>query len=483
MKRREFLTKLAAGPLAAALAGRLRRAAAAARDAKPHIVMYISDDHGLQFAGCYGNKAVRTPNIDALAEQGKRFDAMFAASPTCVPSRSVIYTGLYPARNGAMGNHTSCRPDVKSLPTYLKPLGYRVVLANKSHVQPRAVFDFEYIKATLPRNPQQPRRYRAEGLDTKAVDRLLAAHASQNPGQPLCLILGDNSPHVTWETNRTYDPARLPVPPYMVDTPKTRTALSRYYQDITTMDGRIGEVLASLKTRGYEDNTLFIYTSDQGPEWPHCKWTVYDTGIRTPFIARWPGKIKPRSACDALISFVDITPTFIDIAGGKAPEGLDGRSFRGVLLGEADTFRETVFACHTGDGTMNVFPQRGVRTKRYKYVLNLRPENTWTTHFTKVPGIPDSHKDVWDTWVAKARSDPKAARLVDLIEHHPAEELYDVQADPYELNNLAAKGEMKQTLDRMRGHLKAWMKSQGDEGLKTEAENAARHGARSAKKK
>jgi N-sulfoglucosamine sulfohydrolase len=483
MERRAFLRDFAAGSISVAFAGRLRRAAAAEKKRRPHIVMYISDDHGLEFAGCYGNKAIRTPHLDALARQGRRFDAMFSASPTCAPSRSVIYTGLYPARNGAMGNHTSCRPDIQSLPAYLKPLGYRVVLANKTHVRPKAVFDFEYVKATLPRDPKTLRRYRAEGLDTKAVDRLLARHAREDPDRPLCLILGDNSPHVVWETNKTYDPARLPVPPCMVDTPKTRTALSRYYQDITTMDGRIGEVLASLKNHGYEDNTLFIYTSDQGPEWPHCKWTVYDTGIRVPFLARWPGKIKPRTASKALVSFVDITPTFVEIAGGKAPEGLDGRSFLRVLLGETDTFRERVFACHTGDGTMNVFPQRGVRTKRYKYVLNLRPENTWTTHFTKVPGIPFSHKDVWDTWVEKARSDPKAARLVDLIEHHPPEELYDVQADPYELNNLAAKGEMKQTLDRMRGYLKEWMKSQGDEGLKTEAQSAARHRAASQRKK
>ena len=483
MKRREFLTKLAAGPPAAALAGHLRRAAAAEKTRKPHIVMYLSDDHGLQFAGCYGNKAIRTPHIDALAREGMRFDAMFAASPTCVPSRSVIYTGLYPARNGAMANHTACRPDVKSLPAYLKPLGYRVVLANKTHVRPRAVFDFEYLKATLPRDPRQPRRYRAEGLDTKAVDRFLAAHAKDHPGQPLCLILADNSPHVVWETNKIYDPASLPVPPCMVDTPKTRTALSRYYQDITTMDGRIGEVTASLKKHGYEPNTLFIYTSDQGPEWPHCKWTVYDTGIRVPFVARWGGRIKPGSLCGAMVSFVDITPTFIDVAGGRAPEGLDGRSFLSLLLAKADTFRERIFAAHTGDGTMNVFPQRGVRTRRYKYVLNLRPENTWTTHFTKVPGIPFSHKDVWDTWVAKARTDPEAARLVDLIEHHPAEELYDVQADPYELNNLAARGEMKQTLERLRGYVKQWMKSQGDEGLKTEARHAARQRAGSAQKK
>ncbi|UCC99687.1 MAG: DUF4976 domain-containing protein, partial [Phycisphaerales bacterium] len=112
-----------------------------------------------------------------------------------------------------------------------------------------------------------------------------------------------------------------------------------------------------------------------------------------------------------------------------------------------------------------VFPQRCVRDRQYKYVLNLNPENVWTTHFTKVPGIPESHKEVWDTWVQKARTDPETARLVDTIEHHPAEELYDLQADPYELDNIAAKPEVASVLKKMRRQLKDWMVSQNDPAL------------------
>jgi arylsulfatase A-like enzyme len=166
-----------------------------------------------------------------------------------------------------------------------------------------------------------------------------------------------------------------------------------------------------------------------------------------------------------MVSFVDITPTFIDIAGGRKTKGLDGKSFLDVLLGKSKTFRECIYASHTRDGNMNVFPQRCVRDTRYKYILNLRPENTWTTHFTKVPGIPESHKQVWDTWVEKAKTDPKAAKLLDTIEHHPAEELYDLRTDPYELNNIAGKPENRVILKKMRGQLKAWMTSQNDPAL------------------
>ncbi|MHC4556686.1 MAG: sulfatase/phosphatase domain-containing protein [Planctomycetota bacterium] len=160
-----------------------------------------------------------------------------------------------------------------------------------------------------------------------------------------------------------------------------------------------------------------------------------------------------------------LTPTFIDIAGGQKPKGLDGKSFSDVLLGKTKTFRECIYVSHTRDGNMNIFPQRCVRNARYKYILNLRPENTWTTHFTKVPDIPESHKQVWDTWVEKAKIDPKVAKLIDTIEHHPAEELYDLRTDPYELNNIAGKSENRAILKKMQGQLKAWMTSQNDPAL------------------
>lgn len=436
---------------------------AGAAAARPNIVLYLSDDLGVDFVGCYGNKAIKTPNIDRLAAEGMKFQRVFAASPTCSPSRASLYSGLYPSRNGLMGNHTDSKEGVKSLPHYLGALGYRVVLANKSDVRPQSSYPFELLKATLPPDPNFRRRYRAEGLDAQAVDRFLASHAKEHPDQPLCLILGDNNPHVLWEKNKTYNPNKLPILPIMVDTAKTRTALANYYQDITTLDDRVGQVLGSLKKYGYEQNTLFIFTSDQGPEWPHCKWTVYDTGLRVPFIARWPGQIKPNTVNPALISFVDVVPTFNDIAGGAKIEGVDGQSFKPALLGQEKKFRNYIFASHTGDGEMNVCPQRCVRDERFKLVLNLNPERKWTTHFTKVEGIPDSHADVYSTWTAKAKEDALAAHLVTRIEQHPRWELYDTRSDPYELTNLIDHGGHAKRVVRLKGELIEWLKAQGDE--------------------
>lgn len=443
LSRRQFSTSLCAG------------AWLQARTPRPNIILYLADDHGWNLAGCYGQPAIQTPNLDSLARQGMRFTRAFAASPTCSPSRAIIYTGLHSARNGLMGNHTGCRPGVKSIAHYLKDHGYRVVLANKTHVQPPEVFDFEYVKAALPPVPGRLRRYRQEGLDTRIVDSLLEEHARNRAGQPLCLICADNGPHVVWEKNQIYKPEALPLPPITVDTPITRKAMANYFQDITSTDRRLGEVMASAAKYGFASNTMFIYSSDQGPEWPHSKWTVYDSGLRVPFVVRWPGQVRANSVTGAMISFTDITPTLVDAAGGSPVAGLDGSSFLDVLRGRKKEFRNEIFASHTGDGEMNRFPQRAVRDLRYKYVLNLHPGRKWTTHFTLVDGIPESHREVYGSWLERARADAAAAKLIETLERHPAEELYDTEKDPWELNNLAARPDMAATLARLRGRMKA----------------------------
>lgn len=437
---------------------------------KPNIVIYLSDDHGWEYLGCYGNTDIQTPNLDRIADEGIRFTHAFTPSPTCAPSRSTLYTGLYPARHGAMGNHTECHPHLESLPKLLRQLGYRVAIAGKTHVKPTELFDFEYISGFLPKREEHHRKYRAEGLDTASVEDFLSIHRRENPNQPICLILGDCNPHVTWEPNKIYDPNILSLPPYIVDTPITRKALANYYQDITTMDNRIGDVDRMLERHEYIDDTLFIYTTDHGSEWPHCKWTLYDTGIRLPFIARWQGEIPAATVTDAMISHVDLLPSLLDVAGGEPSNQMDGSSFKNVLCGLQQTFRDRIYGTHTRDGNMNVFPQRCVRDCQYKYILNLIPENRWTTHFTEIEGIPESHAEVWNSWVEKAKRDPKTAELVYRTQHHPVEELYDVRSDPYELNNIAFEEASHHILEEMRVDVQGWMQSQGDEG-KLEYEN------------
>jgi arylsulfatase A-like enzyme len=429
-------------------------ALAAAAGPKPNIVFFLPDDHGYFDSPVYGNRTVRTPSMERLAADGMTFIHAFTTSPTCVPSRSVISTGLVPARNGAERNHSGVGPGVKTLPTYMNEAGYQVAHAGKSHFQPKEAFpDWERIPSEVPGG-----RLNAN-LDTSALAKWFETRPKS--GQPLCLFVCSHSPHVYWNKSEGYDPAKVSLPPTFVDTPQTREARTQYYSDVSFADRQLGETY-DLAKKHLGENTLFVYTSDNGAQWPFAKWSVYDAGIRLPFIAAWPGVIKPRSRTDAMIQFHDLLPTFLDCAGAQAPTTIDGRSFAPVLRGKARTHRNEIIASHSGDGDWNVYPMRCLRTSRFKYILNLHPEFEYTTHIDRAD--PADGRFYFDTWVEKAKADPAAAAVVRRYHEHPAEELYDVVSDPREMRNLAADPKHARTLRQMRERLQAIMKEQGDEG-------------------
>jgi len=423
---------------------------------RPDIVLFLSDDHGYFDSPVYGGRSVRTPNMESMAKDGKVFTGVFTGSPTCVPSRSILMSGLLPARNGALPNHSGLAPGIRTLPAFLKDCGYEVFHFGKSHFQPAANFhDWTHVPSEINGGPLNA------DLDTAAVEKWLAQRAAITSTTPLCLVICSHSPHVYWRANAGYDPRRVELPPTFVDTPETRSERAKYYSDVTFADQQLGEVRASCR-KHLSKNTLLLYTSDNGAQWPFAKWSLYDAGIHMPFIAEWPGVIAPGSRSDALISFCDLLPTLVSIAGGNAPEDIDGRSFAQVLLGKATAHRSEIYAAHSGDGDFNVFPTRCVRTAKYKYILNLHPEFQYTTHID-VAG-PNDGRIYFDSWVEKAKTDPAAERIVRRYHEHPAEELYDVAADPHETKNLAAGTVYATTLHELRAKVGAWMKAQGDKG-------------------
>jgi arylsulfatase A-like enzyme len=443
---------------------------ATAPTTRPNIVLFIGDDLTWHDIGPYGGTDVRTPNLDRLAKESVKFRRAFAASPTCTPSRSAMYTGLYPMRNGAHANHSLINDGITTLPVYMKNLGYRVVIAGKTHIGPRPEFPFEYL-ADGNIMPPGKKGVLWTDLNTAAIDRLLQDH---DRSRPLCLIVAAHSPHVFWLPNDGYDPAKIKIPPYFVDTPETRRARCNYYTDVTHMDEQVGEVRASLDKHRYADNTLFMFTADQGAQWPFAKWSLYDAGIRTPLLAHWPGKTKDGSTTDAMVTLVDLLPTFIEAAGGAAPREIDGRSFLPVLTGRSDHHRDEVYAAHTGDREMNHAPERAVRTDRYKYIANLRPDIRYTTHVSA--GGENDGKGYWASWLEKAKTDPAAARAIDRFHNKPAEELYDLEKDPYELNNLAADPAHADVLARLREKVKQWRVQQGEDPAKAPMPEDARSG-------
>lgn len=426
---------------------------------RPNIVIFIGDDLGVDDIGPYGNDAVKTPNLDKLSRESLLFTRAFAGSPTCGPSRSTLFTGLLPFRHGAHGNHSAVRENTRSLVQHLQPLGYRVVIAGKLHVGPEEVFAFERISRT---NVPEPGFEEKPGLhydlNMDPVDTWLSA---QKRNQPFLLIVADHSPHVVWPDTSSYDPEEIDIPAVHIDTERTRKARARYYEDITKMDNNLGKLLGSLDKHGLVDNTMMIFTADQGPQWPFAKWSLYDDGIRVPLMIRWPGQTEAGSRSDAMISQADLLPTFVELAGAKKPADIDGESFLGVVRGKTDSHREMVFASHTGDGLTNRSPARMLRTARYKYILNLARENTYHTHIDKARDH-NGGREYWSSWIEKSKTDERAAAVLQRYHHHPEEEFYDLEADPDEMNNLAFDPRYMKILEDFRGEMAAWRKAQGD---------------------
>jgi uncharacterized sulfatase len=469
MNRKSLLTAVTS-PVLLLFASKtpIQAAPAKVAPAKPNIVVMLADDLTYHDIGAWGNKDVHTPNLDKLAGQGMRLTSCYTPAPVCSPTRQSLYTGLFPVRSGAYPNHAIVRPGVKSLPSYLTPLGYRVGLVGKTHFGPAKQFPFEYPALTDGTPPENEADESA--LDYGAAEKFM----TRNKQQPYCLVVAPHEPHSPWNKGDAgvYQPAQLKLPPYLVDTPVTRRALANYYGEVSELDRQIGLVMASVERSGQADNTLFLFLSEQGSSMPHGKWTLYDAGIRSATIARWPAKIKAGSSSDALCQYVDFLPTFLEMAGAQAAPDIDGRSILKVLTGQAKTARDYVYAEETSRGIIagpEAYGIRAVADKKYKYILNLNPEATFQNIETNTPRFK--------SWLRKGETDAFAREQAERYQHRPAVELYDLQSDPHEMKNIADDADQKATLTRMRGALDAWMKQQGDEGVKTEMEAKEHQGS------
>ncbi|QEL16115.1 sulfatase family protein [Limnoglobus roseus] len=419
---------------------------------KPNVVVFLADDLSRADCSPFGGTEVPTPNMARLAKDGKTFTNAFVASPSCAPSRAALLTGLDPMRNGSMLNHSRPQATLKKWPAYFKDLGYQTVAIGKvAHYAQVTEYGFD-----------QARHYTYH--DDVCVAEAVKWLGERKSTKPLCLLVGTNWPHVPWPKEATV--TANGVPPTLVDTKQTRDARGKYLTAVANCDRDLGLVYDTAK-KHLGDNTLFLFTSDHGSQFPFGKWNCYDAGVRTPMLAVWPGKIAAGSTTNAMVSWIDLLPTLLTAAGGTAPEGISGQSFLDVLVGRKDQHRDKVFLTHSGDGKMNQYPIRAVRTADWKYIRNLDPTGEHHTHVDKGNEGADG-RNYFDSWAEKAKTDPAAAAVVKRYHTRPAEELYDVSADPWELKNLAADPAHAKQLASLRAGLDAWMKANGDEGLKTE---------------
>jgi len=417
---------------------------------QPNVLIVIADDLNKDCVAVYGNEDVKTPNIDRLAGEGMRFNQAYTSTAMCAPTRQQMYTGLYPVRSGAYPNHSQVKSGTKSLVHYLKALGYRVGLSGKRHFGPPASYPFEHI---------------SNKVDPEAIREFVG----RDRAQPFCLLVASNSPHVPWSAGDAsqYDPGKLTMPPYWIDTPEMRKSLTRYYAEITDLDREVGECMKILREMKQEAHTTMIFTTEQGAQYPGCKWTCYENGLNVGFIVRWPGVVKPGRVSDAMIHYVDIAPTLVEMAGGRAIRGLDGRSFISVLQGKTKQHNTVTYGVHTQMNAIGSPPAgyavRSIRAGKWKYIMNLNHTVTFNNALTK-----NDKENYWASWVRAAKADSKAAYLVERYLNRPAEELYDLSTDPHELKNIADSKKQAKMKARLKQKLLDWMVSQGDKGQETE---------------
>jgi len=403
-------------------------------EARPDIFFYLADDQNYWDYGFAGNPTVETPNADALSKESLLFTRAYTSMAICAPSRSSLYTGLYPQGNGCYMNHIPSRIGTKSVAHYLQDLGYQVILAGKSHVKPDTVYEWsEYWPLERTENSKKG------SLPLGKLRDFLKAKTG-----PVCVFMASDLPHGPY-------PSMSPIPedeyhamPHKSNTAGARKWAAGYYENIRRDDTQLGEVIKILKASGSWDQGVFFYAPDHGID---GKFTTYDRGLRVPLLMHWNGHAQAGVELDQLVHFIDIVPTIVDIAGGEPLEGLDGKSLLPLLSGNVETLHEAVYGLQTCQNIQNthIFPARCITTDRYKLTIQFNAlealeknsgENPIINEFLRMGAQKNRHR-----------------RLI---------ELYDLSEDPFEQNNLAGQPEFKAVRDKLVTRLLEWMHAQED---------------------
>ncbi len=429
---------------------------------KPNVILFVSDDHGKDALGCYGNPIIQTPNLDNLAKEGIIFNNAYCTSASCAASRSVILTGKFGHATGSYGHvhdyhHFSTFDNVHSLPVMLEEVGYETARIGKYHLAPEKVYHFNTVLEANERNTVE--------MANKCVDVL-------NSEKPFFLYFCTSDPHRgapfkpdNWDEpnnfgNRTegyegveevtYNPADVLVPDFLPDTKECREELTQYYQSISRIDQGFGLLMQHLKDAGKIDNTIVIYISDNGMAFPGAKTTVYEPGISLPCIIKDPSQTIQGTVNNSMVSWADLTPTILDMVN-VTPKNVDfhGRSFNPIMNENLAEGWDEIYASHTFHEITMYYPMRTYRHKNYKLIWN----TAWRLEYPFA-------SDLWasSTWqgVYRRKEALYGNRNVNEYLFRAEFELYDLDKDPNELHNLAKDEEYSDVLEKMKAGLKGF---------------------------
>lgn len=411
----------------------------------PLNILWVSFEDTSPRFGCYGDPLAQTPNVDRLAREGRLYRRAFSVAGVCSPSRSAIITGLYPT---SVGTHHHRTAHVNEA-TPEMPTPYQVVLPHYVRCLP------EYFRARgyfCSNNKKLDYQFAPPFTAWDECSRSAHWRNRHDPSQPFFSVFNLEPTHESgmWEENGTprTDPDSVPLPPWVPDTRKCREALARQYDHIAENDLRLGELLSQLEEDGLSDSTAVFIWSDHGEGLPRAKRWLYDAGIHVPLLVRWPGHIVPGEICDDLVSLIDLGPTVLSLCGIDIPSHMHGIPF----AGPARAKRNYIYA--TRDRLDEAYDMvRAIRDSRFKYIRNCSAETP------SVPFYPyaNRHPVMQELWRLHGQGRLKGAQELLFSTDRPVEELYDIDLDPFELNNLARAPGCQEHLARLRAALDEWM--------------------------
>jgi len=430
---------------------------------RPNVILIVTDDQGVA-AGCYGDPDIHTPNMDRLAAEGVIFENAFCTTASCSPSRSVLLTGEHNHSNGQYGlahsaHHFIGRDGVRSFPAVMSEAGYHTARVGKYHVLPEKNFPFDEVIAAGARNPVNMARKCKHLFDLESEEPFFLYFCTSDPHRGGG-VAGDlpGTPDRFGNKERKgvesapFELDSLQLPAWLPDTLQARAEWAQFLESVERVDQGLGQLMQFLEASPAADNTLVIFTSDHGPAFPGAKTTVYDPGLRVALIAKGPGVHADGRKIAACVSLLDFAPTLADFCDLERSSRWQGRSFAGWLSGpDPEDWTDEVFASHTFHEVTMYYPMRVLRTSQYKLIWNI-------AHPLEFPFA----SDLWgsSTWQRTLSDGPDAEygpRTVQAFLWRPEFELYDLQADPLEVTNLATRGEHTEILSSMQDRLREWM--------------------------
>lgn len=403
---------------------------------RPNILMIICHDLG-QVLGCYGDESVPSPHLDSLAKEGVMFPHHFCAATPCSPARGCLMTGRYASSNGLMGlvNLGWSLPAQPTLATVLAELGYETHLIGLHHER-KNVSDAGYQHF-----PKGPRAWAADQV-SRDLEQFLASRRTGDP--PFFVCAGTFEVHLplSHPGYQKADPAGVRVPPYLRDKPEVRDELARFHGAIRFLDDAVGRILKALRDTEQESNTLVVFTTDHGEAFPGAKSTLFEPGIRTAMMMRWPEGFQGGRRPEPMISHVDLLPTLVELAGAVPSPEVQGRSFAPLLKEEAYQARNHVYVQKDYHDTYD--PMRCVRGERYKYIRSYEDRLR-----ISLPG------DI-------LRSQASLSLEPEDLSPKPREMLFDLRSDPGERKNLAKDSSLSTIRQELSDHLDRWMADNND---------------------